>query len=442
MTMLGDALLSEGAITAAQLERALADQRTSGALLGETLLDLKFVTDEALSRALAREAGVPFASVAGARPDPIAVTLVPEPFARKRLLAPLEIKGAVLRIVQANPFDVLAVDDLRRLTSHAIESRCATPGDVRALLDRCYVRPPDSSADDRSSMGEAVSVPSAIDEREEPETTVRALSELGLTRRDLAIVGGLLNHSPGLLLVSGPAGSGITTTLYAMLAQLADGAKHIVTIEARVERRIPAVRQTEIAPETGFTYATATRSLLRQDPAVIMIDDLREPEVAQLALLAASSGPLVLTRLATDDVAGALARFDEMGLERYRLASALVGIVGQRLIRRICPECSERVTYPPEILEKVGLAPDPVLAFHRGRGCVLCGGTGYRGLTGVFEIMRVDAAIQSLVREGADARTIRQVAISAGMKTITDDALAKAIFQQTTLEEVLRVAEP
>jgi type II secretory ATPase GspE/PulE/Tfp pilus assembly ATPase PilB-like protein len=181
------------------------------------------------------------------------------------------------------------------------------------------------------------------------------------------------------------------------------------------------------------------RSVLRQDPDVVMIGEMRDPETAQMALRAALSGLLVLSTLPTDDAPGAVSRLTDMGLEPYLLSSALIGVVAQRLIRLICPECKERITYPSEMLGKVGLNADPGLAFHRGKGCAHCRGTGYRGRTGVFEILSVDPDAATLIRERADARSIRQQAINTGMKTLLDDALAKAVFQQTTLEEVFRI---
>jgi Type II/IV secretion system protein/MshEN domain len=442
--MLGDVLVSDGVITTAHLQQALAEQRTTGALLGETLRGLKLVSDEVLSRALAREAGVPFTVVDTARPDPAAVTLVPEPFARKRLVAPLAVRDGALQVVQANPFDVLALDELRVLTARPIRSSCATPADVRALLDLCYadrqkVRPEDQPVAPAPVKVPDVPVAAAFaqqpDNRHEP---LRTLPELGLTRRHLTLVTELLDRSPGLVIVAGPPGSGTTTTLYAMLAHLASGSKHIVTIEDRVERRISTIRQMELEPDGGFTYATATRVLLRLDPAAIMIGDVSDPEVAQMAVLSAASGPLVLTTVPAANVAGALDHVRALGIEPYRLASALTGIVAQRLVRRLCPDCSEPVTYPADMLERIGLTPDPVVTFHRGRGCEHCLGTGYRDRIGVFEILRIDGAIETLLRDGADSRTIRR---AAGMTTIVDDALTRAIFQQTTLEEVLDVAD-
>jgi len=545
--VLGEALLESGVITPAQLEQALAEQRSSGALLGEILLELNFVTEESLARALAREAGVPFVLSEGLRPDPAAVALVPERFARKHLLAPVGIKGPAVEVLQANPFDVLALDDLRRLVMRPIAASCATARDVRNLLERCYtdrgdvdslakegldalnapdvhvatedspvvrllellindaiakgatdlhVEPEENivrtryRVDGVLTSGETIpkelhaplvsrvkvlgglditeqrmpqdgrisqmvngrrvdlrvaTFPTTFGEKVairilEKEKLVRGLSELGFSRRNLALFRDILSKSRGIVLVTGPTGAGKTTTLYSALAYLGSAERNILTVEDPVEYQIPTIRQTQIKPKAGFTFGTAIRSLLRQDPDVIMIGEIRDPETAQLALRAALSGILVFSSLHTQDSAGAVPRLMDMGLEPYLLASGVVGVIAQRLMRVICPVCKAPASYSDEVLAKVGLTPDPGLVFHRGLGCDACHGTGYRGRTAAFEILVVDPAIHTLIRERADSRLIKQAAVSAGMKTLLDDALAKAIFGQTTLEEVLRVA--
>jgi type II secretory ATPase GspE/PulE/Tfp pilus assembly ATPase PilB-like protein len=267
------------------------------------------------------------------------------------------------------------------------------------------------------------------------------LSELGFSRRDLALVLELSNAPRGLVVVTGLNGAG-KRIVHAMLTQLADASKNIVTIEDTIECTIPGVRHTQIIPSTGFTYAVALRSMLRQYPDVIMVEDIQDPEAAEMALRAAQSGVLVLTTLIEGDASSAIVRLVDMRLEPYLLASYLTGVIAQRLIRLICADCKEPVTYSAEVLEKVGLSRDPDVMFSRGRGCLQCGGTGYRGRTSTYEILVVDSALQALIRERADARAIAQAAADTGMKSLFDDALAKAIFQQTTLEEVVRLTPP
>lgn len=546
--MIGQTLVAHGAITAAQLERALAEQRTSGALLGEILLALNYVTEEGLGRALAQEAGVPFVLIDGLVTDPRAIAAVPEAFARQHLVAPVAITGDTLRILQVNPFDVLAVDELQRLTGHDIDVQCATAASVLKMVERSYgdraevtnlVRAGMDALDQPLAEGAATEdspvvklievllndaiVRSATDLHIEPEdrivrlrhrvdgvliagdtipkelhaslvsrlkvmagldiaeqrmpqdgriaqmvngrrvdlrvatfpTTfgekvairilekeklVRGLEELGFTRKNYELFRDILSKSRGIILVTGPTGAGKTTTLYSALAYLGSRERNILTVEDPVEYEIPSIRQTQIKPKAGFTFAMAIRSLLRQDPDVIMVGEIRDPETAQLALRAALSGVLVFSTLHTPDSAGAIPRLMDMALEPYLMASAMVGVIAQRLVRVICPDCKEAVTYPPETLAKIDLAFDPGVVFYRGRGCDRCGGTGYRGRTGVFEILVVDATINALIRDRADSRRVKAAAVAAGMKTLLTDALSKAIFGQTTVEEVLRVA--
>jgi len=274
----------------------------------------------------------------------------------------------------------------------------------------------------------------------EPDKLVRGLADLGLNRRGLALFQSLLGRSRGIVLVTGPTGAGKTTTLYSALNVLGGRARNIMTVEDPVEYEFPAIRQTQIRPRAGLTFATAIRSLLRQDPDVIMIGEIRDPETAQLAVRAALSGVLVFSTLHTQDSAGAVPRLMDMGIEPYLLASTMAGVIAQRLVRLVCPRCAAPVTYPADTLAKVSLSPADNVAFVKGTGCELCGQTGYRGRTGVFEILAIDAAMHDLIGERAGLRRIRDTAARSGFKSIRDDALSKAVLGQTTLDEVIRVS--
>jgi type II secretory ATPase GspE/PulE/Tfp pilus assembly ATPase PilB-like protein len=274
----------------------------------------------------------------------------------------------------------------------------------------------------------------------EKDKLVRGLTELGFSTKNLTLFRDILSKSRGIVLVTGPTGAGKTTTLYSALAHLGSAEKKVLTVEDPVAYQIPSIRQTQIRPDAGFTFAPAIRSLVRQDPDVIMISEIRDPETAQLALRAALSGILVFSTLHTQDSAGAVPRLMDMGLEPYLLASGMVGVIAQRLMRTICVDCRTTTSYPPELLAEVGLKLDPGMVFYKGQGCEKCAGSGYRGSTAAFEILVVDAAINTLIRERADSGLIKQAAVRAGMNTLLDDALSKAIFGQTTIEEVIRVA--
>jgi len=416
--MLGERLLASGAVNSVQLEAALEEQRASDALLGEVLLKLNFVTEDDLSQALAQEAGVPFLAIEGRRPDASAVALVPEPFARRHLVAPLGLRDSVLEVLQANPFDVIAIDELYGLTGHQTQVVCGTRSNVLRTIDRGY--------------GEKL--PVRILEKNRP---IRALDDLGLSRRNLGLVKDALSRSRGLVLVTGPAGSGTTATLYSMLKHLDGREMNIFTLEDPVECEIPSIHQIQVTQDAGLTCATAIQSLLRQDPDAIMIGAIHDPEAAQMAMRAALAGVLVLSTLNTTDAAGTIPRLMEMGLEPHLLASSLVSVVAQRLVRVICPNCKVPATYPSDTLAKVGLTADPGLVLYRGQGCDDCGGTGYHGRTAAFEILPLDSAIQTLIREGADSRLIKAAAARMGSRTLLEDALSKALFGRTTLEEVL-----
>ena len=205
----------------------------------------------------------------------------------------------------------------------------------------------------------------------EPDKLIRGLADLGLNRRGLALFQDLLGRSRGIILVTGPTGAGKTTTLYSALNVLGGRARNIMTVEDPVEYEFPSIRQTQVRPRAGLTFATAIRSLLRQDPDVIMIGEIRDPETAQLAVRAALSGALVFSTLHTQDAAGAVPRLIDMGVEPYLLASTMAGVIAQRLVRLVCPGCKAPASYTAATLAKVGLSPADGVAFvqgHRVRG--------------------------------------------------------------------------
>ncbi|HPK71067.1 MAG TPA: GspE/PulE family protein [Vicinamibacterales bacterium] len=274
----------------------------------------------------------------------------------------------------------------------------------------------------------------------EQEKLVRGLPDLGMNRRALGLFQDLLGRSRGIVLVTGPTGAGKTTTLYSALNALGGRARNIMTVEDPVEFEFPAIRQTQVRPRAGLTFAAAIRSMLRQDPDVIMVGEIRDPETAELAVRAALSGVLVFSTLHTQDAAGAVPRLMDMGVEPYLLASTMAGVVAQRLVRLVCQRCKAPASYPAASLARAGLSHADGVAFVKGAGCEDCGGSGYRGRTGVFEILMIDAAMRELISARADSRRIRDTAARAGFKPIGDDALSKAVLGQTTLEEVIRVS--
>jgi type IV pilus assembly protein PilB len=290
------------------------------------------------------------------------------------------------------------------------------------------------------------------------------LEDLGLSSADYEIVLRNLRRPFGMILVTGPTASGKTTSLYAILTKL--GAErptllNISTIEDPVEYRMPRVNQIQTNPEAGIEFATALRALLRQDPDVLMVGEIRDRETAEIAVRTALAGRLLLSTLHTNDATGAVPRLIDMGIEPFLLASTLTFVIAQRLARRICTSCRESVTPDPATLAALRSRPDfeqtiatlrrdgvlgqtddpySVLRLYRGRGCRQCNSTGFRGRVAVFELFEVDDQIRGMIVERRDGAAIRTAAIAAGMKTIFQDGLTKALLGDTTIEEVFRVA--
>jgi type IV pilus assembly protein PilB len=243
-----------------------------------------------------------------------------------------------------------------------------------------------------------------------------------------------LDREHGLFLVTGPTGSGKTTTLYAVLESRDRIGRNVLTLEDPVESRLPGLTQVQVQPRAGLTFAAALRSVLRQDPDVIMVGEMRDKETAEIGLAAALTGHLVLSTLHTIDAPGAVSRLVEMGAPRYLVAGGLVGVLAQRLVRRLCPDCRTVVPAGYHDLGRLGL-PAPT-HMPRAVGCDQCGGTGYRGRVGIFELLRVDAGIRELILEGASTDAIREAATAAGMVSLPLDAWSKVEAGMTTLDEV------
>lgn len=266
---------------------------------------------------------------------------------------------------------------------------------------------------------------------------------VGLDDNDASSLENLLKSSNGIILVTGPTGSGKTTTLYAALNRIHTGEKNIITVEDPVEYQLRGVGQIHVNPKIGLTFASGLRSILRQDPDVIMVGEIRDVETAEIAIQASLTGHLVLSTLHTNDAPSAIVRLIDMGVEPYLVASSLIGVFAQRLVRIICPACKE--SYTPSETEKSYFA-DSIYGgrsfeLYRGKGCDKCGGLGYVGRIGIFELLAIDDVIRHLISSKADSQSIKNAAVSAGMKTLRADGFEKAIKGVTTIEEVLRVTQ-
>lgn len=266
---------------------------------------------------------------------------------------------------------------------------------------------------------------------------VKPLDGLGLGEWELTHIRRMLSRSYGMLLVTGPTGSGKSTTLYAVLNELRARDPHIITVEDPVEYDMEGVEQIQINPSTGYTFAEALRHILRHDPDVVMIGEIRDLETARIANKAALTGHLVLSTLHTNDAASTITRLLDMGIEPYLLGSTLLGVMAQRLIRLNCPHCLQVETIDDEVRTLLQVPLDEV--FHRGTGCAECNYTGYHGRVAVSELLPITPEITTLINSGAATPLIKKTAVQQGMTTLTRNALALARTGKTSLEEVFAI---
>jgi general secretion pathway protein E len=292
-------------------------------------------------------------------------------------------------------------------------------------------------------------IPTAFGERVvlrllDRSTALLGLEELGLSGRNLDLVSRLTHQSHGIVLVTGPTGSGKTTTLYAALSRINTSDKNIITIEDPIEYQLRGIGQMQVNPRIDLTFAAGLRSILRQDPDVIMVGEIRDAETAEIAIQAALTGHLVFSTLHTNDSFGAVSRLLDMGIEPFLVSSSLLGVMAQRLVRRVCPMC--RQAYAPEEREirELGLTQEAVknLPFYRpGEGCETCHHKGYRGRTGIHELLVLNDMVRAQIMQRADAATIRRVAVESKMPTLRDDGVEKVLRGITTVTEVMRVTQ-
>ncbi|MFC1671883.1 GspE/PulE family protein [Planctomycetota bacterium] len=266
------------------------------------------------------------------------------------------------------------------------------------------------------------------------------LDRLGFSESCLRQFSGMISRPHGMILTTGPTGSGKTTSLYAALNIVNTVEKNILTIEDPVEYRLPLIRQIQVNPRAGVTFANGLRSILRQDPDIVMVGEIRDLETADIAVQAALTGHLVFSTLHTNDAASTLARLMDLGIAPFLLAASITGVIAQRLIRRLCPKCREEYEAGPSVINSFGLDERGV-TLYRAKGCKACKGTGYSGRTGLFEVMEVTESIKDLIVKNAPASAIMTKAKEEGMKPLLEDGVEKALRGETSIEEVARVAE-
>ena len=272
-------------------------------------------------------------------------------------------------------------------------------------------------------------------------TQIYDLESLGFSPHMFAQFEGLIRRPYGIILVTGPTGSGKTTTLYGALNKINLPDKKIVTIEDPVEYQINGINQIHVNPQIGLTFAAGLRSIVRQDPDVIMVGEMRDLETAEIGIRAALTGHVVFSTLHTNDAPSAIARLVDMGAEDYLLASSILGILAQRLVRVICAHCKIEEKAEPELLRQIGFAGEGELSVYQGKGCKECALTGYHGRVGIFELMLMDEEIRRLTISNADASRLRKAAVKGGMETLRQNGFEKIKNGVTTISEVLRVTQ-
>jgi general secretion pathway protein E len=275
----------------------------------------------------------------------------------------------------------------------------------------------------------------------DPEVLTQDLASLGFYPEEMVLFNDFISRPHGIILVTGPTGSGKTTTLYSALKSIANRELNITTIEDPIEMVLEEFNQTAVQPKVGIDFASALRHILRQDPDVIMVGEIRDGETAQYAIQAALTGHLVFSTLHTNDAATSISRLIDLGVERFLISSTLIGSMAQRLVRKICPKCVGERSLSHEEAETLRLSvpTGKKIKVKEGRGCHDCRSTGYLGRAGIFEILPIDESIKHLIIEGKDAPEIKREAVKNGMRTLRQSALRKLAEGQTTFEEVVRV---
>ena len=274
----------------------------------------------------------------------------------------------------------------------------------------------------------------------------RTEQQFGFDRLDLSekqqqMIRNLLAQPNGIILVTGPTGCGKSTSLYCFLSSINSVQRRIITIEEPVEYRLPGVSQIDVKPEIDLTFAKGLRHILRQDPNVVMVGEIRDVETADIAIRAAMTGHLVFSTLHTNDAVGGITRLIDMDVEPFLLASVVKAFLAQRLVRTICPDCVETVEYPKEYLEEINFPAEKGVTFRRGAGCENCRQTGYQGRLAIYEICLVSEPLKKLIMKKADGGELKQAAINQGMLTLRQDGWRRVVEGKTTIEEVVRVTQ-
>lgn len=549
--LLGQILLDQGYILPEQLEMALKEQTATNLRIGEILVKNGWVTEKDLAQAISKQTKYPFVSLSMFRPMQEAIDTIPESMARRLEVVPLSIDANAnkLTIAISDPFNILALDEIRMITGMDLDIMITTLSDikraiesfysVKSSIDRALIEVvEEESTEFDLSREEAVSIDDApvvklvntilgqavesgasdvhvepfenetrvryridgvlfdmltfpkhlhppvssrikimsgmdIAEKRHPQdgrillraegrridirvsslpaiygeklvmrlldqaTAMVGLEKLGLDPEEKVALDKIIKLPYGIILVTGPTGSGKSTTLYSILQTLNSYDVNITTVEDPVEYTIAGVNQVQINEKAGLTFDTVLRSILRQDPDIILVGEMRDTETAQLAVRAALTGHLVLSTLHTNDAPSSIIRMVDMGIPPFLVSSSVVAVMAQRLVRKLCPRCKMPYELPQDVAESLGL--DGFTTVYKPVGCEECRGTGYRGRTAIFEIMPMTEEIRRAVMTGATSDDLRAMAISQGMRTLRVSGAKKVKDGITSADEVLSV---
>src|SRR5438093_1086046 len=425
---LGEYLLEAGLITDQQLKEALRRQRQTKEPLGQILTRQGMVSEADICRVLHQQLGLPIVDLESIAIDEQVIGLMREDLAKKHTAIPIEPqeKGVGVRC----RVDGL-LQDLERLpkwTQGALVSRIK----ILATLDIAEKRLPQDGSFRVEVSGRRIdlrvsTLPTAHGEKVvirivDQERSALHLDSLGLSESDLDKIRTYGSRPQGIVIVTGPTGSGKSTLLYSLLQEIHTVTKNIITVEDPVEYQIAGINQVQVDEKSKKTFAAILRAMLRQDPDIMMIGEIRDLETAQIAFRASITGHLVLSTVHTNDAPSAVTRLVDLGLQPYMVASSLNSVISMRLVRLLCPKCKDQYVPAGDELRILGISTREAqnVALHRPVGCDYCGQSGYRGRTGIFEVLELDDPIRRLIAAGAAESMIRADAVQAGMPPIGD----------------------
>lgn len=554
---LGELLLENNLITEEQLNIALEEQKAKGVKLGEAIIALGYVTQDAINDLLCQQLNIDFVDLRKIEIDDSIARMVGEKVVRKYMLLPFALddrQANVIKVAMEDPMNIMAIDDIGIITGMTVQPYLSTHAHISTAIDKLYGKSQanaiaeqfmkeQGAGDDAENaeenkrqedvdnspvvklvnniieggvrqrasdihiepfeynvriryridgvLREIISYDRAlyaaiiarlkvisgmdISEKRKPqdgrititvdrreydirvsnlptvfgEKVVMRLAskegfkrdkkDLGLSPTDLVKFDNILRNPHGIILVTGPTGSGKSTTLYTALSELASDEVNIITVEDPVEANVDNVNQVQVNVKADLTFASALRSILRQDPDIIMIGEIRDGETAEIAVKASITGHLVVSTLHTNSTAASISRLIDMGIEPYLLGDSLVGIIAQRLVRRLCPECKETYEADDEEKRVLKVPQNEPLRLYKACGCEACGNTGYYGRIGVYEIMPISRKIKNLIASGANADEITAQAVTEGMNTLRMSASNYVKQGLTSFNEMMKI---